>query len=136
MSNHSNKLIIQACHYAEAVDGDDAVRQFLSFLPDLVLLDINMPGKDGFEASAEMRAIEAERARSGQHSSATGDGGGSSPPRAHAGIGMKRAKIIAVTALSAEGAKRRGMIECGIDEWRTKPVSMKELRDDVEKMKI
>jgi CheY-like chemotaxis protein len=32
-----------ACHYAEAVDGADAVIIFDAFQPDLVLLDINMP---------------------------------------------------------------------------------------------
>jgi CheY-like chemotaxis protein len=48
-----------------------------------------MPVKDGFQAASEMRAIEAKR------------------------VG-KRAKIIAVTALSQESSKRRGMLECGI----------------------
>ena len=85
---------MQACHYAEAVDGNDAVQQFLAFSPHLVLLDINMPGKDGFEASTEMRKIESER-----------------------GIGqVKKARIVAVTALSSEADKRRGMLECGIGE--------------------
>lgn len=82
----------QACHYAEAVDGEDAVRQFLAFDPDLVLLDINMPVKDGFQASTEMREIESRRG------------------------GARRAKIIAVTALSQEHSKRKGMIECGIGQ--------------------
>ncbi|KAK4686457.1 hypothetical protein P7C73_g3663, partial [Tremellales sp. Uapishka_1] len=98
-----------ASKFAEAVDGFDAVSKFLSFAPNLVLLDINMPRKDGFEAAAEMREIERIHKRS-------------------------RAKIIAVTALSGEGQKRKGMLECGIDEWRTKPVAIKELKSDVEKM--
>lgn len=58
-----------------------------------MLLDINMPGKDGFQASTEMRKIEVERGA------------------------QKRARIVAVTALSAEGDKRRGMLECGIGEF-------------------
>jgi DNA-binding response OmpR family regulator len=93
------------------VDGVDAVEQFHVFYPDLILLDINMPRKDGFEAAAEMREIERTQ-------------------------GRKRARIIAVTAMSAEQQKRRGLIECGIDEWRTKPVSIKELKGDVEKLKL
>ncbi|CAD6575107.1 MAG: Putative histidine kinase HHK6p, partial [Tremellales sp. Tagirdzhanova-0007] len=100
-----------ACHYAEAVDGRDAVTQFLTFSPDLVLLDINMPHKDGFTAAAEMRQIEITQ-------------------------GRKRATIIAVTALSGEAQKRRGILECGIDTWRTKPVSIKQLKADVERLKL
>jgi CheY-like chemotaxis protein len=49
-----------------------------------VLLDINMPRKDGFEACAEMREIEKN-----------------DPNR-------PRAQIIAVTALSADEEKRHG----------------------------
>jgi CheY-like chemotaxis protein len=72
------------------VDGEDAVRKFSAFDPDLVLLDINMPIKDGFQAATEMRTVESKR------------------------TGPRRAKIIAVTALSQEQSKRRGMLECGI----------------------
>jgi CheY-like chemotaxis protein len=52
-----------------------------------------MPVKDGFQAASEMRTIEAKKA------------------------GPKRAKIIAVTALSQEQSKRKGMLECGIGEF-------------------
>jgi hemolysin D len=38
-----------------AVDGDDAVRQVGLLNPDVVLLDIEMPGKDGLAAAAEIR---------------------------------------------------------------------------------
>jgi len=50
-----------------------------------------MPLKDGFAAAADMREIEGNQRR-------------------------KRATIIAVTAMSGEGQKRRGLLECGIDE--------------------
>ena len=62
--NAINRMILKtmlksvACHYAEAVDGADAVIIFDAFQPDLVLLDINMPVKDGFQAAVEMRQIE------------------------------------------------------------------------------
>ncbi|AZN43522.1 response regulator transcription factor [Paenibacillus albus] len=35
----------------EAADGDEAVAQALALLPDIILMDIQMPGKTGIEAS-------------------------------------------------------------------------------------
>jgi CheY-like chemotaxis protein len=97
-----------ACHYAEAVDGADAVIIFDAFQPDLVLLDINMPVKDGFQAAVEMRQIEQKQ-------------------------GRKRARVIAVTALFGEAHRRKG-IKASIDSWLVKPVGIKQLKDEVEKM--
>ena len=37
---------------AEAVDGQDALRAIESFLPDLVFMDVQMPGMSGLEALA------------------------------------------------------------------------------------
>ncbi|EIW67759.1 hypothetical protein TREMEDRAFT_33498, partial [Tremella mesenterica DSM 1558] len=76
------------CRFAEAVDGVDAVQQFSTFRPHLVLMDINMPRKDGFQAASEMRGIERNN-------------------------GWKRCKIVAVTAMTSEGHRRKGILECG-----------------------
>jgi DNA-binding response OmpR family regulator len=40
---------------ATAVDGEDALRAAKEYKPDLVLLDIMMPKKDGFEVLQELR---------------------------------------------------------------------------------
>ncbi len=40
---------------AEAVDGKQAVEQFVKFNPDLVLMDLRMPNKNGIEATLEIR---------------------------------------------------------------------------------
>jgi DNA-binding NarL/FixJ family response regulator len=45
-----------------AVDGDDAVRQALALAPDVVLMDLRMPGCDGVEATRRLA-----RARPEQH---------------------------------------------------------------------
>jgi CheY-like chemotaxis protein len=52
-----------------------------------VLLDINMPRMDGYQACTEMRAIEKEMQSRG------------------------KSQIIAVTALASEAEKRRGLVE-------------------------
>ena len=46
-----------------AADGPEAVALFKSEKPDLVILDIMMPGMDGFEACEKMRASEKKGAR-------------------------------------------------------------------------
>jgi DNA-binding NarL/FixJ family response regulator len=41
-----------------AADGNEAVELARSLQPDVVALDISMPGKDGFEAAAELELLE------------------------------------------------------------------------------
>ncbi len=81
-----------------------------TFNPDLVLLDINMPVKDGFQAARRCvsSSVEGHRAPS---------------------------RILAVTALSSDAHKRQGLLESGIDEWMTKPVVIRSLRDEVVRLK-
>jgi two-component system KDP operon response regulator KdpE len=41
----------------DARSGEDGLASFRSFRPDLVILDLNMPGMGGFEVSREIRAF-------------------------------------------------------------------------------
>ncbi|QJW36374.1 response regulator transcription factor [Cellulosimicrobium protaetiae] len=46
---------------AEAVDGDDAVRATLAHRPDVLVIDLEMPGTDGLAAVAEIRRALPEQ---------------------------------------------------------------------------
>ncbi|CDS00094.1 hypothetical protein [Sporisorium scitamineum] len=101
------KLLTTLCkrldiRYEEAHDGAEAVAKFISFRPSVVLLDISLPVQDGFEACAQMRAHNYP------------------------------SFIVAVTALSSEEDKTRGIETCGMDAWMTKPVSPRQLKGDLE----
>ncbi|SPO32759.1 related to SLN1 - histidine kinase osmosensor that regulates a MAP kinase cascade [Ustilago trichophora] len=101
------KLLTTLCkrldiRYEEAHDGAEAVTKFISFRPSVVLLDISLPIQDGFEACSQMRAHNLP------------------------------SFIVAVTALSSEEDKTRGIETCGMDAWMTKPVSPRQLKGDLE----
>lgn len=57
------KIILQRTGHevvGEAGDGDAALKAFSELKPDVVLLDIIMPGKSGLEVLGEMRAQRPE----------------------------------------------------------------------------
>ena len=76
-----------------ARDGTSAIYTARSMRPDVVLLDIGLPGADGFQV-AQMLRREA---------------------------GMGALKIIAVTGGAREDDRQRSQ-ECGIDHYVLKPV--------------
>jgi len=83
---------------AIANDGDDALAKVDSFNPDLVLLDVMMPRKSGFEVC---EALRADPARSGL-------------------------KIVMLTAKGRDTEVAKGLA-IGADAYMTKPFSTKEL---------
>jgi CheY-like chemotaxis protein len=75
---------------------------------DVVLLDIKMPGIDGFEAARGIRRLESE-------------------------TGAPRAPLIALTA-SATTDDRRASVTAGFDEFLTKPVDLARLAETIERL--
>jgi len=85
-----------------AEDGQQAVQIAQALLPDLILMDIQMPRMDGIEATQHLRA----------------------DPR------TCKIPIFALTALAMPGDKER-CLNAGMDDYFTKPVSLRELNKQI-----
>jgi CheY-like chemotaxis protein len=82
-----------------ATDGLQAVNAVLKAPYDLILMDIMMPTMDGFEATRQIRVIEAEE-------------------------NMYRCPIIGITGLNS----RTDCLKFGMDDYLCKPVTVEQLR--------
>ena len=52
------KLLVRAgMHTLEAADGNEGLRKFFASRPDLVVLDVSMPGMDGFAVLERIRDL-------------------------------------------------------------------------------
>jgi two-component system CheB/CheR fusion protein len=80
-------------------DGKDIVEQALEYRPDVVLLDIGLPGRDGFDLAGDLR-------------------------RAPELVGLR---LIAVTGYGQEDDRRRAQ-ESGFDQHLIKPVDYSKLK--------
>jgi PAS domain S-box-containing protein len=83
----------------EAADGPTALRLATETLPDLVLLDVMMPGMDGYEVCRRLRSDKC----------------------------LAEVPVIIVTALDDQASRLAG-IEAGADDFVTKPFNRAELR--------
>lgn len=86
----------------QATDGDEALEVARRELPDLILLDVNMPRLNGFEVCRQLKADPAT-----------------------AGI-----KVVMLTARANESDRVQGR-EAGADEYFVKPFSPVQLLDKV-----
>ncbi|HTQ79820.1 MAG TPA: response regulator [Thermoanaerobaculia bacterium] len=80
-------------------DGPAALAAVRHEMPDVVLLDLGLPGMDGFEVARQLRSYP----------------------------GSESLLIVAVTAYRGEGHRRRAL-ECGFDKYLMKPVDIESLR--------
>ena len=90
---------------AEATNGNEAVAQARSLKPDLILMDLSLPGMDGWEATRVLKADE----------------------------GTKHIPIVALTGHALAGASE-GARKAGCDSFVTKPCLPDDLVVEVKRM--
>lgn len=92
-----------SCDYAE--DGEQAVKAYLNSEYDMIFMDCQMPNKDGFEATREIRSMER---------------------------GIRHAIIIAMTAYAMKGDEEK-CIAAGMDDYLSKPIDMNKISNILRK---
>lgn len=107
--NVANRLLVRRILEAEgytvleAEDSLSGIRMAQEVLPDLILMDINIPGMDGYEATTKLKSIEA----------------------------LQDIPIIAMTAKVMEGDREMALI-AGCDGYIQKPIEVDRLPRQVE----
>jgi two-component system cell cycle response regulator DivK len=94
----SRRLIKKGYDLVMAMDGEQAIEVARSESPDLILMDISLPGLDGWEATRRLKAEPETQA----------------------------IPIIALTAHAMAGDKEK-CLEAGCDDYDTKPVEFPRL---------
>ena len=89
-----------------ALNGFEALEQARHHQPELILMDVQMPGMDGLEAIRQLRTLPE----------------------------FVTTPIIAVTALAMPGDRER-CLEAGANEYLTKPISLKVLMQRIEALR-
>jgi two-component system sensor histidine kinase/response regulator len=84
-----------------AADGDQALTKLKEARPDLVLMDVQMPVLDGYEATRRLREKEGRE-------------------------GLERTPVVALTANAMAGDRDKALT-AGMDGYLAKPVQLKEL---------
>jgi CheY-like chemotaxis protein len=91
-------LVNQGYELRTAADADEALAVLQGFRPRLILLDLQLPGMDGWELARRLKADPAQRG----------------------------ALIVAVTASAMKGDEEKA-IEAGCDGYVTKPIDTRTL---------
>ena len=88
-----------------AFDGFNAGKKFFEFRPDFVILDIRMPGMDGYEVCAQIRRDQANR----------------------------DVKILAISGMDQQKEIKK-IMDLGADDYLAKPFTNKTLQEKVKKL--
>lgn len=89
----------------EASDGEEALRKISEQPPHLVLMDLQMPGRNGYEVVREVRTN----------------------PR------LQSIPVVAVTASAMQGDREK-VLAAGFTSYITKPISLVQLRQEVNRL--
>ena len=97
--------VLQYCGYevVEAITGEDGVRLAREVSPDLILMDLQLPGIDGAEALRQIR----------QHRH------------------MRQVPVVAVTAFAMDDDRRKAF-DSGFNGYVEKPISVRSLPQQVQ----
>ena len=101
------KKIITNCTILEARDGNEAVEMYSKEKPDVILMDIQMPNKNGYEATDEIRQFQD----------------------------AENIPIIAITAGIMVGDKEK-CFEAGMNDYLPKPIIQSDLEEVLHKWLI
>jgi len=96
-------LMARGCTITYAASGEDGIRLARRLQPELILLDILMPGVDGYEVATAIRK----------------------DPQ------LKETRIVAVTGLASEETQEQ-LLAAGFDAYVAKPVDFKMFIDEIE----
>jgi two-component system, cell cycle response regulator DivK len=101
------RTVLEQQGYAveEAGDGEEALRKVQEHPPDLVLMDLQIPVRDGFEVVREIR----------------------NDPR------LQTIPVVAVTANAMQGVREK-TLAAGFTGYLSKPVSLVQLRQEVNRL--
>jgi CheY-like chemotaxis protein len=99
----SRRLARRGYEVAVALDGEQGVAMAKSEAPALILMDMSLPGMDGWEATRQIKAMPETRA----------------------------IPVIALTAHAMAGDREKA-IAAGCDEFDTKPVDLTRLLEKIE----
>jgi two-component system cell cycle response regulator DivK len=99
----SRRLERRGYEVVVAVDGEDGVARALEAAPDLVLMDLSLPGIDGWEATRQLKAARETKA----------------------------VPVLALTAHAMAGDREKAL-DAGCDDFDTKPIEFPRLLAKIE----
>jgi two-component system, cell cycle response regulator DivK len=101
----SRRLLKKGYDLVMAVDGEQALEMARAEVPDLILMDISLPGLDGWEATRRLKAMPE----------------------------TQTIPIIALTAHAMAGDREK-CLEAGCDDYDTKPVEFPRLLGKIQEL--